>query len=126
MRGSIWPHVRIRASSLSMGEGSYLNQGCFIDNEGARVSIGRNVAVGFNVSILTTTHDISRPEKRAGTTAACEVVIGDGVWIGANAVVLPGACIGKGCVIGAGAVVRGKLEPNSLYAGVPAKFVRKL
>ncbi|WP_442945325.1 acyltransferase [Nocardioides sp. CCNWLW216] len=54
------------------------------------------------------------------------IEIGDHVWIGANSVILPGTSIGPGCVVGAGSIVRGKFEPNSLIAGVPARFVRAL
>ena len=49
-----------------------------------------------------------------------------GTWIGANAIVLPGVRIGEGCVIAAGSVVVNDCEDNSLYAGVPARFIRKL
>lgn len=55
-----------------------------------------------------------------------QVIIGNGVWIGAGATILPGTVIGDGCVIAAGSVVKGIVESNSLYAGVPAKKIRDL
>ena len=54
------------------------------------------------------------------------MVIGDGCWIGARALLLPGTTVGSGSVVAAGAVVRGACEPNSLYAGVPAARIRAL
>ncbi|MCR4913326.1 MAG: acyltransferase [Lactobacillus sp.] len=54
------------------------------------------------------------------------VKIDDGCWIGANVTILPGVHIGKGCVIGAGAVVNKDCEPNGVYVGVPAKRIKDL
>lgn len=57
---------------------------------------------------------------------ALPIAVGDGVWIGARSVILPGATIGDGAVIAAGAVVTGNVEPNALYGGVPAKRIKDL
>jgi acetyltransferase-like isoleucine patch superfamily enzyme len=54
------------------------------------------------------------------------VVIEEGVWIGAHAIILKGARIGKGSIIGAGAVVSGEIPPMSIAAGNPAKVVKKI
>jgi maltose O-acetyltransferase len=54
------------------------------------------------------------------------VFIGNGVWVGVNATILPGITIGDGCVIAAGAVVTSDCEPNCLYGGVPAKIIKRL
>jgi acetyltransferase-like isoleucine patch superfamily enzyme len=53
-------------------------------------------------------------------------MIGDDVWIGANAVILPGVTIGKHCVVAAGAVVTKDVPDNSLVAGVPAKLIKQI
>lgn len=65
-------------------------------------------------------------EKRAGRQIFRPIEVGDGCWIGANATILPGVKIGKGCIIAAGAVVNKNCEPDYLYAGVPARPVKKL
>ena len=54
------------------------------------------------------------------------MTIGDGCWLGARAVVLPGVRIGAGSIVAAGALVTRDVPPNSLVAGVPAKLVRDL
>ena len=58
-------------------------------------------------------------------TTKGEIEIGDDCWIGLNAIILSGSKIGKGCVIGAGSVVRGEFEPYSVIIGNPAIQVKK-
>ena len=53
-----------------------------------------------------------------------QIVIGNDVWIGANAIVLDGVTIGDGAIISAGAIVNKNIPPFSIYGGVPAKFIR--
>ena len=97
-----------------------------IDNGGNSVEIGNNVAIACNVKILTTNHDFSNSNKRAGKVKGKKVKIGDGCWIGAGSIILPGTEIGKGTIVAAGSVVKGEIEENSLYAGIPAKKIRSL
>ncbi|WP_281250869.1 acyltransferase [Sinomonas mesophila] len=76
---------------------------------------------------MTGTHDIGPSDRRASEpTRYSPVRIGKGAWLGAGVVVQPGVSIGEGCVVAAGAVVTKDLDPNGLYAGVPAKLVRSL
>ena len=89
----------IGGKRLSIGSGSYLNWGAFIDTTGG-VSIGKNCDIGMNVTIVTRTHEIGPSGHRAGRPIEEPVTIGDGTWIGANAVILPGVTIGPGCVVG--------------------------
>ena len=53
------------------------------------------------------------------------IKIGRDCWIGAKATILDGADIGDGCIVAAGAVVRGKIPPYSIIGGVPAKFIKE-
>lgn len=117
--------VRVTGRQISIGARSFVNRGVFIDAL-APVDIGSNVAIGMGVYIVTSSHEIGSTQRRAGTSQARPVVIADGTWVGARALILPGATIGAGTVIAAGAVVAGKCEPDSLYAGVPAKLIRRL
>lgn len=109
---------------VSTGRGCFLNVGVFLDH--GPISLGRNVFVGPRAMVLTGDHPIGSPERRAADGEHRAVTIGDGCWIGAGAIVLPGVQIGAGCVIGAGAVVARDCAPHGVYAGVPARRLRDL
>lgn len=109
-----------------MGAGTVANRGCTIELND-RVDIGRDVAIGHDVLILTATHRIGRSTRRAGRLVTAPVMIGDGVWIGARAVVLPGVSVGKGAVVAAGSVVVEDVPADALVSGTPATVtVRRL
>ena len=109
-----------------IGADCNLNSGTVIYT-GNGVRIGDGVLIAANCTLAPTNHefgDIGRPIREQGFQASRGgIVIEDDVWLGAGVVVLDGAVIGKGCVVGAGSVVRGTLEPYSIYAGVPARRV---
>ena len=97
------------------------------------VTIGDNVFVGPNVSILTPIHPLRWQErnlylKEDGTLTdkeyAAPITIGDNCWIAGNVTIVGGAKIGAGCVIGAGSVVTGNIPDNYLAYGIPCKPVR--
>ena len=91
-----------------------------------RIDIGDDVFTGMNVYITDQNHGYEDPDTPIGIQDPQDdpVVIGDGSWIGSGAVVLPGARIGKNCVVAANSVVRGTFPSHSVIAGVPAKVVR--
>lgn len=111
---------------MTIGNNCYLSRGVQFDSSGC-IYIGNNVSIGFNTLITTSVHleRGSGEENPSSSVASRDVRIGNGVWIGSNVTVLPGSEIGDNCIIGAGAVVRGKLKPNGVYAGVPAKYIRE-
>lgn len=65
-------------------------------------------------------------KRKAGIEQGFPITIGDNVWIGGNSVILPGLIIGDNVVIGGGSVVTTNVESNTLVAGSPAKFIKKL
>lgn len=88
--------------------------------------IGKNVMMGPDVTILTHTHNIERidiPMRLQGMRVA-EVVIGNDVWIGMRVIIMPGVKVGDGVVIGAGAVVTKDVPDFAIVGGVPAKIIR--
>ena len=121
----IRPGTLVTGRSLRLGRDTFINSGCVIDAHGS-VWMGDEVHVSHHVVILTEDHDPGTPTRRAGPMAPRPVRIGTGAWIGAGAVILPGTEVGEGCVIAAGAVARGTLEPHTVYGGVPAKPIREL
>ena len=108
-----------------IGRNTTINSGVVIYT-GNGVKIGANVAIAANTTIAPTNH-----EFQSGDTLIRDqrfmpsrggVVIEDDVWIGANVVLLDGAHLGKGCVVGAGSLVRTKLEPYSINVGAPTRI----
>ena len=110
---------------LYMGSDSYCNFGCFFDL-GDDIFIGKNVAIGMNVHFITTTNEMGSASRRAARPVFKSINIGDGCWIGADSIILPGVTIGRGTVVGAGSLVLMDLEDNSLYVGRPAKKIKNL
>jgi len=110
-------------ATLTIGDGTYINYG--VDISATRsVRIGRECAIGQYTIIID--NDYHQPESHWQLGVPTPVVIEDGVWIGARVVVLRGAHIGAGAVIGANSVVRGVIPPHTVAAGVPARVVRVL
>ncbi len=91
----------------------------------APVRIGNNTMIASHVQITTSSHSYEHLPYRDFRTDA-PVTIGDNVWIGTGAIILPGLNIGDNSVIGAGSVVTRDVEPNTVVAGVPAKTIRVL
>ena len=92
------------------------------------VTIGSHVNLAQGITITALNHNFDDSEKRIdqqGVTTK-EVVLEDDIWVGANAVILPGVTIGKHAVVAAGAIVTKDVPPHSLVAGVPAKVIRQI
>lgn len=112
-------------SNIELGDRVFINFNCTILDP-ARVLIGSRCMLGPNVQIFTASHPLDREERAKGTETAHEVRIGDDVWIGGAAVILPGVTIGSGSVIGAGSVVTKDIPENVFAAGNPCKVVKEL
>lgn len=109
---------------LTLGDRSGIGIRCEIYGE---VTIGRDVMMGPEVVIYTSGHRFDRrdiPMMDQGSTDMRPVTIGNDVWIGRRAIIMPGVTIGDGCVIGAGAVVTKDVPPHCIVGGVPAKVLK--
>lgn len=116
--------MRNLGTGCVIGANSGIGQFGFIGCGGG-VSIGDNVIMGQYVSFHTENHnveDVDRPIIAQGVRRA-PVVVEDDVWVGVKATFLSGAHVGRGCVVAAGAVVRGDLPPYSIVGGVPARII---
>ena len=92
------------------------------------VEIGNHVNLAQGITVTALNHNFSDTSKRIDEQGVSTnpVTIADDVWVGANAVILPGVTIGEHCVIAAGAVVTKDVPPHSLVAGVPAKVIKQI
>lgn len=100
-----------------------LSPGCYIQGMNG-IEVGINVRIAPGVKIVSANHNVNNYDKHDPTPP---IKIGDNIWIGANAVILPGVEIGNHTVIAAGAVVSKSFpEGNCILGGVPAKIIKKL
>ena len=92
------------------------------------VEIGSHVNLAQGITVTALNHNFDDAEKRIDEQGVSTkpVTIEDDVWVGANAVILPGVTIGNHCVVAAGAVVTKDVQPHSLVAGVPAKVIKQI
>jgi acetyltransferase-like isoleucine patch superfamily enzyme len=110
---------------LHLGHGCSINTPCLLDLS-ADIVIGEGVNIGHNTMIITSTHEMGSTLGRCGPVAAQPVRIGDGAWIGAGVLIMPGVTIGEGAVIVAGAMVSHDVPANAKVAGNPARVIARL
>jgi maltose O-acetyltransferase len=111
--------------NIRLGHRCFINYNCiFLDC--APIEIGDDLQMAPAVQLYTATHPLDRATRVAGLEFAKPIRIGNGVWIGGGAIVLPGVTIGDGAVIGAGSVVTRDVQADTLVAGNPARIVRRL
>ena len=109
--------------NILIGEDFFANFNLTILDE-ALVTIGSHCFIGPNVSIYTACHPLTPSERDTGAEWAEPVTIGNSVWIGGGATILPGVTVGNNCVIGAGAVVTRDVPDNSIVTGNPARIIK--
>jgi virginiamycin A acetyltransferase len=111
---------------LLIGEHVVINSGCVLYT-GQGIKIGNHVAIAANCTFAPVNHaykDKAQLIREQGfLPGKGGIVIEDDVWIGANCVLLDGAILRRGCVLGAGSVVRGELAAYTVYAGQPLCIV---
>lgn len=129
--GAIGPGTEIRppfrcdyGTNIRIGARCFANVG-LVALDVAAITIGDAVQIGPNVQLLTPTHPLDADLRRAGWEAAEPITIGDGVWLGGGAIVLPGVTVGADAVVGAGAVVTRDVPPGAVVVGNPARPIRR-
>lgn len=110
----------LNARKVFFGKNNVINFGCFFDGRHFPIHFGDNVSIGPEAAILTLGHD---PMSSGFENKGGEVRVGDRVWIGYRAIILPGIEIGEGAVVGAGAVVTKDVPPYTIVAGNPARKI---
>jgi maltose O-acetyltransferase len=104
---------------VKIGEDSSVGDRCFLDGR-AKLTIGNHTSIASQVLIYNSEHNIS--DEWFGVTDG-EVKIGDYVFVGPRAIILPGVTVGNGAVVGAGAVVTKDVLPGEIVGGVPARKI---
>ena len=108
-----------KPAGISIGEDTLVGEQAFLDGR-SPLRIGNHVDIASQVLIYNSEHDLESQEFRA---IEQPVEIGDYVFIGPRAIILPGVKVGKGAVVAAGAVVTKDVEPFKIVGGVPAKEI---
>lgn len=143
MLGSIGTNVSIGAPficdygcNIHIGNNVSINMNCTLVDCN-KITIGSNTLIASNVQMYTSTHPVEleerlTPDWEEGSseyfcrTYALPITIGEGVWVGGGAIILPGVTIGNGSVIGAGSVVTKDIPDNVLAVGNPCKVIREI
>ncbi|WPC72443.1 acyltransferase [Vibrio porteresiae] len=107
--------------NISIGTDVFINSGCHFQDQGG-ITIGDHSLIGHKVVLATINHDLNPTNNRINHYAP--IHIGQHVWIGSNATVLPGVTIGDWAVIAAGAVVAKDVPAYTVVGGVPAKVLK--
>jgi acetyltransferase-like isoleucine patch superfamily enzyme len=109
-----------------IGARTIINSGCVLYT-GNGIRIGSGVAVAANCTFAPTNHEFARkdvPIREQGfRPSKGGILVEDDVWIGANCVILDGAILRRGCVIGAGSVVREEVAAYSIQGGNPLRML---
>lgn len=113
------------AVGISIGARTIVNVGAYLSGEGG-LQIGSDVLIGADAKLLSAGHAIDDGHEIIAQNPITRgrVVVDDGAWIGAGAIVLEGVAIGRGAVVAAGAVVRSDVPAGMVAAGVPARLIR--
>ena len=117
-------HANWGGKHVFMGDYVYANFNLTLVDD-ANIYIGDNVMFAPGVIVATAGHPVNPTLRERGYQYNKEVRIGNNVWIGANATILPGVTIGDNTVIGAGSVVTKDIPANCIAVGVPAKITRQ-
>ncbi|CUS32507.1 sugar O-acetyltransferase [Candidatus Nitrospira nitrificans] len=111
--------------NIRLGRNAFINFNCvFLDC--APIEIGDNLQMGPAAQLYTAAHPLETDVRRSGLEYARPIRIGNDVWIGGGAIILPGVTIGDRSVIGAGSVVVRDVPAAKVVAGNPARILRDL
>lgn len=110
---------------ISIGARTFVNFNCTM-LDGAPISIGDECMLASGVQLITATHPVDPALRLATWEQALPVTLGDGVWLGAGAIVCPGVSIGEGSVVGAGSVVTRDVPAGVVAYGNPARIAREV
>lgn len=113
------------AGGVTLGSGTFVGSGCEF-NITSSITVGENCLIASGCRFIDHNHGTATDTTmKAQVEEEAPIQIGSDVWIGANCVVLKGVFIGDGAIVAAGSVVTKPLDSMSVYAGVPARLIRR-
>jgi maltose O-acetyltransferase len=124
--------IFFRMTGVHIGEGVNITPGLVVnDGYSGLVQIGNRVSIATNVTLVADSNPnnsrlLEQPYVKEHLIKTAPVVIEDDVWLGTSVVVLPGVRVGRGAVVGAGAVVTRDVPSFAVVAGAPARVIRTL
>jgi len=110
---------------FSMGNNSHMGAFCYVNVCYGNVEIGDDVAIGPGTKIIAYSNHYAKGKKITEERKTGNIFIGRNVFIGANCILLPGTIISDNVIVGANSLVKGKLESNAIYAGIPSKKLKE-
>ena len=110
---------------ISVGRNFFANYNCIM-LDGAEITFGDNVFIAPNCIFTTAGHAIDEAQRNRGLEIALPITVGNSVWFGANAAVLPGVTIGDNVIIGAGSVVTKDIPSGVIAVGNPCRVLRRI
>ena len=111
--------------NIEIGKNTTINGNANFRFTDAKIKIGQNCLIARNVTILTKSYHLDKEKISKEHMFAKNVDIGNNVLLGSNIVIMPGVKIGNNSVIGAGSIVTKNVGNFEIWAGVPAKLIRK-
>ena len=110
---------------ITTGKNFFVNYNCKLMDVG-KITFGDDILIGPDCTFVTAHHPVDPVKRNAGIQQFKNITVGNNVWFGAGALVLPGVTIGDNCVIGAGSVVNKDIPSNTMAAGNPCRVIKKL
>lgn len=116
-----------RPENMEIGDNTYINGGIFSIGSNSRITIGNDCLISYDVFFRTFSHNYLDSEQLIRRQGEWEkdIVVGNDVWIGYGAKIMPGVRLNDGCVVGAGAVVTKDVDAYTVVAGIPARMIKK-
>jgi maltose O-acetyltransferase len=115
--GQFFDNTRVR-----IGDKTFVSRRCYFEGKGS-IEIGNRCQIGIETMFITANHDRLPDDTVDVMPTYLDIHIGDGTWVGARSIILPGTVIEENCIIAAGAVVRGRCLAGQTYGGVPARLL---
>ena len=124
---NFWESTTITGSGdISIGSNTYIGKNSFLScQKGAVLTIGMNCRISHNVHIRSASYNVKSMLEDKPDAINDDIHIGNNVWIGLNVYIKGGVSVGNGAVIGANSVVLSDVGDNEIFAGIPAKLIKR-